>query len=246
MSGHSKWATIKRKKGASDVARGQLFSKLSRLITLAVAEGGGATDPDANVKLRFAVDRARTENMPKENIARAIAKGAGPDRGSLRQVLYEAFGPGGTALLIEATSDNPNRTLAEVRSMLERNGGKMGREGSVGHLFTHCGIVTFDKAKNKQEDVLNFAQCIDALDLEDGEESYSVYFPFEAQGRVKECVGELVWDEAPHLDYRPLNLVRIEGEQARSLLSLITKLEGLDDVVAVYGNFDIPNEFLTQ
>ncbi len=135
MAGHSKWKQIKHKKAANDKERGKIFSKLSKLITIAVVEGGGMTDPNLNLKLRLAVDKARESNMPKDNIQRAIEKGSGPDKNNLKEVIYEGYGPQGVALVVHATTDNSNRTFNEVRSVVERAGGKLGTQGSVAYLF---------------------------------------------------------------------------------------------------------------
>jgi YebC/PmpR family DNA-binding regulatory protein len=135
MSGHNKWSKIKRGKEAKDKVRGNTFSKLSRLITLAVLEGGGITDPNNNIKLRLAIDKAKHFNMPKENIARAVARASGPDKSQIREVIYEGFASAGVGLIIYATTDNPNRTLSEIRNILERHQGKLGTPGSVSYLF---------------------------------------------------------------------------------------------------------------
>lgn len=138
MAGHSKWKQIKHKKAANDQQRAKIFSKISKLITSAVIEGGGFSDPNINVKLRLAIDKAKNANMPKDNIARAIEKGSGPDRVHLKEVLYEGFGPHGVALVVHATTDNSNRTVVEVRSVIEKAGGKLGVQGSVSYLFQVC------------------------------------------------------------------------------------------------------------
>lgn len=144
MSGHSKWSKIKREKQAKDKQKGNIFSKLSRLITLAVIEGGGITDPENNIKLRLAIEKAKNLNLPKENIERAIEKGTGPESQELKEVVYEAFGPEGVSLIILATTDNMNRTLSEIRNVLELHGGKLGTQGSVLHLFKKSGLSTFE------------------------------------------------------------------------------------------------------
>jgi len=246
MSGHSKWANIKRKKGLNDVQKGKVFSKLSRLITLAVIEGGGVTLPENNIKLRLAIDKAKQDNMPKENIKRAIEKGVGPDRTMLREELFEAFGPSGIALVILATSDNPNRTLSEIRNVLERHGGKLGNRGSSTYLFKKCGMVTFLKAKNSSDKIFAFAESIQAFDIDEDGDYLNVYFPFEILGKVKEHLGALE-SEVSELDYKPNLLITIKSnEESKRILSLLNALEDLDDVQKVFSNFIISHEFLNE
>ena len=235
MSGHSKWANIKRKKEANDKVRGSIFSKLSRLITLAVLDGGGITEPEHNVKLRMVIEKAKASNMPKDNIQRAIEKGTGPNKALLKEVLYEAFAPGGVALMILATTDNSNRTLPEIRSVLERGGAKVGVQGSVSHLFQKCGLVTFEKINTTQNEVLSFSEKMGAIDIDEDQDNFYIYIPFENLGKVK----------GGEIDFGPTSKVRIDEEsKARSLLLLIENLEALDDVQKVFGNFDMPEPLI--
>jgi len=244
MSGHSKWANIKSKKGVKDKARGTLFSKLSRVITLAVLEGGGLTDPENNIKLRLAVEKAKEGNMPKENIQRAIERGIGPNKDQIKEVIYEGFGPGGAALILLTTTDSPNRTLTEIRNVMDRHGGKLGIQGSVNYLFKRCGLVIFEKNKVKEDDVFGFADKIKAFDIEEDKEQFSVYFPFENLGHIKEYLKGIEASPA-EIDYKPLSYIKIsEKEQATRIINLIEALEELDDVHKVFANFDIPEEFL--
>ncbi len=244
MSGHSKWANIKRKKQANDQVRGTVFSKLSRLITLAVIEGGGITDPEHNIKLRLSVEKAKQFNMPKENIQRAIERGSGPNKDLLKEVIYEAFGPYGVAMLILATTDNPNRTLSEIRNVLDRNGGKLGNQGSVGYLFQKAGLITFKKNEVGEDDVLAFAEKIGAFDIDQDSTHFSLYFPFANLGRIKEYLNNLKYDSA-EIDFKPSTSVPISGEgEAKKILNLVDVLEGLDDVQRVFANFDIPDHYL--
>lgn len=235
MSGHSKWANIKRKKEVNDKQKAKIFGKLSRLITLAVIEGGGITDPVNNVKLRLAIDQARAENLPKENINRAIEKGTGPGKTQLKEVIYEAFGPGGAALVILATTDNPNRTLGEVRNVVERHEGKLAAKNSLSYLFTQCGLIFFDKLKNKEEEVFAFADKVKALDIEEEETGFNVYFPFELLGKVAQS----------QIDYKPNSYTTIATkENSKKIINLVSSLEELDDVHKVFSNFIIPKEFI--
>jgi len=238
MSGHSKWSKIKRKKQANDQDRGKIFSKLSRLITLAVIQGGGITDPDGNVKLRLAVEKARQLNMPKENVKRAIDRGTGPQKQQLTEVVYEAFACGGAALIILATTDNHNRTLTEIKNVLERNGGKLGNKGTVAYLFDRCGLVTFNKKQANEENILEFMSRISALDFDQDSQYYYVYIPFEFLGRVKNSLGKLV-AEAVEIDYKPKASVAISDKEQARILTLIELLDELDDVHNVFANFDV-------
>lgn len=247
MSGHSKWSTIKRKKGAKDDQKGKIFSKLSRVITIAVLEGGGVTDPGSNVKLRLAVEKAKQVNMPKDTIQRAVEKGKGADKDSLKEVVYEGFGPEGIALLIHVTTDNTNRSLSEIRSILEKNGGKLANQHSVSYLFKKCGIATFQKNSNPEDKIYQFADKIEAFDIEEDRESFSVYFPFENLGKTSELMGDLTPLSPPEVDYKPLTEITLDDEKkAKRIIDLVGKLEDLDDVQNVYGNFDIPEVYLTK
>jgi len=246
MSGHSKWANIKRKKEANDKVKGSVFSKLSRLITLAVVEGGGMADPDLNVKLRLMVEKAKAANMPKENIKRAIEKASGPNKQLIKEIIYEAFAPLQVSLMILATSDNLNRTFSEVRNLLEMNGGKMGNQGSVAYLFQKCGLVIFKKSDVSEENIFNFSDRIGALDIDQNSEYFFVYFPFEKLGKIKEIAGELKYESA-EIDYKPLTTVAINEEsQVQRIINLIDSLEALDDVHKVFANFDFNENTITK
>ncbi len=244
MSGHSKWSQIKRKKGLKDQEKGRIFSKLAQTITIAVLEGGGATDPEHNVKLRMAIEKAKHENMPKENVQRAIEKGIGPNKENLHEIVYEGFGPGGVVFLIQATTDNSNRTHSEIKNVLERHQGKIGPQGSVIYLFKMCGIISFEKMSNKEEDVFTFSDKIHAFDIDDDDSSFTVYFPFESLGRVGDFLGELK-PTPQELDYRPISTVKITNKGAiKSILNLVEALESIDEVHKVFSNFDIPEQYL--
>lgn len=244
MSGHSKWSTIKRKKEVKDKEKAKIFSKMSRIVTLSVIEGGGITDPEKNVKLRLAVERAKAVNMPKENIKRAIEKGVGPDKDQLKEIVYEGFGPGGVNFIILVTTNNSNRSLTEVRNTLEKNNGKLGTQGSVSYLFKKCGMITFDKQQNSEENIFNFAQKINAFDMEEGRGEVIVYFPFEKMGHVEECMEGLV-APPPEIDYKPDNIVSLKNStDIEKVLKLIEALEELDDVSQVFANLEISDELV--
>ena len=237
MSGHSKWANIKRQKQVNDLVRGNLFSKLSRAISLAVIEGGGITDSEHNVKLRLAVEKARQLNMPKDNIARAIERGAGPDRAQLKENIYEAYGPAGAAFMILVTTDNVNRTLSEIRSILERHEGKLASQGSVAYLFRKCAMVVINKSDSKEEDVFRFAEEVNAFDIDEDETHFSIYIPFENLRRIKGHVAEI--------DFKPLNPFPVTNEEhSKKIVSLVEVLEDHDDVQKVFTNADIHEHLL--
>lgn len=238
MSGHSKWANIKRKKEANDKVKGAVFAKLSRIITLTVIEGGGVTNPDANFKLRLAIDKARAANMPKDNISRAIEKGHGPDAASLTAIVYEAFGPHGVAMMIQCTTDNTTRTHNEVRSILENRGGKLGSQGSVAYLFQKCSVMQFDLKSANENAVFEFADKVQAYDIEEGEDVAAVYFPFELFGKAKDLLGTLQ-PTVSEIEYRPLSRVSVASEaEAKKIVDIAETLEALDDVHTVYTNLE--------
>jgi YebC/PmpR family DNA-binding regulatory protein len=235
MAGHSKWSKIKRQKQVNDVAKGARFAKLSRAITMSVIEGGGITDPALNIKLRLAIDKARQENMPKDTIERAIEKGTGPHKEMLKAVMYEGFAPHGVSLLISATTDNPNRTLNEVRYVLEMDGGKLGSQGAVSYLFEQCGLVRFDTAKTSEESVLKAAGALQAIDIEQDDTAMTVYIPFDTIGKVKDLIGDMSYT-GPEVDFKPQSHLTLSSMQQEEVMTVLEKLEKLDDVQTVYAN----------
>lgn len=244
MSGHSKWANIKRQKQAKDLVRGNIFSKLSRLITLAVIEGSGIIDPEHNVKLRLAIEKAKQLNMPKINIDRAVERGVGPGKDTLKELILEAFAPAGVALVILVTTDNINRTVSEVRNILEKYEGKLTNQGSADYLFQKCGLVIFNKGSTSEEEVFAFAQKTSALDIDSDKNHFFVFLPFENLGKIKDHLGRLKY-EAAEIDYKPKAVIKVEDKtMAKKILSLVEILESLDDVQKVFANFDIPDEYL--
>jgi len=244
MSGHSKWSQIKRQKGAADVKRGVVFTKMAKEILLAAKEGGG--DPEANFRLRLAIERARGVNMPRENIQRAIEKATGGGEAvTLESILYEGHAPGGVAVMAEAATDNRNRTVSEIRSTFSRHGGKLGESGSVQWLFEQKGVIEID-SKGKDADQLTLA-AIDAgaEDVEAESDLVTVYTTpgaFERVKRALEAAG--VKTASAELSMRPTTTVRVEGDQARKVIALVEALEELDDVQKVHANFDVPDEVL--
>ncbi len=244
MSGHSKWSQIKRQKGAADVKRGVVFTKMTREIMLATREGG--PDPEGNFRLRLAVDRARAVNMPHANIQRAIDRGSGGGEGAaLESVVYEGYAAGGVSVMVEAATDNRNRTASEVRSTFQRSGGKLGESGSVQWLFEQKGIIEVDAAGRATDEVQLVAIDAGAEDVEVDGSLVTIYTTPSAFERVKKAVeGAGIAVASAEISMRPTTTVRVEGEHARQVIRLVEALEELDDVQKVHANFDIPDEVL--
>lgn len=246
MSGHSKWSTIKRQKGTKDQKRGQIFTKLSYSITIAVREGGGITDPDSNFRLRLAIDEARAANMPKENIKRAIERASGKQGGDIEEVFYEGFGPGGFSVIVEALTDKRQRTIAEVKNVFEKNGGSMGVSGSVLYQFEKKGLITVSKVEKLLDDIFLIAVEAGAEDVEDSDKDVIIYTVADNLGKVRVGLEEhgLSIKES-YLLYKPIAVnVISDKDQAEKAIKFIDKLEELDDVHKVYVNFDIDDEIM--
>lgn len=247
MSGHSKWATIKHKKGATDAKRGQVFTKIIREVTVAAKNGGG--DPNANPRLRLALDKAREANMPKDNVERAIKRGTGELEGvTYEEVAYEAYGPGGVALYIEALTDNKNRTTAEVRNILTKKSGNMAGTGSTAWLFHKKGYILVDKKAIDEEKLMNIVLEAGADDLKSDGTSYEITTDPKSFELVKLAlsVAKIVPLSAD-LTMLPTTTVRMEDESAvKQVLGLVESLEDHDDVNHVYANFDIPDELMSR
>ncbi len=245
MSGHSKWASIKRQKGATDAKRGQLFSKLVRAIIVAARDGG--PDPAANLALQNAIEKARGASMPKDNIERAIAKGSGTgaDAAAYETVMYEGYGPGGVALFVEALTDNRNRTAADVRQAFTKSDGNLGESGSVAWLFERKGVILVEGSADEDELVLAAADA-GADDVEPDESSYRVTTAPESLHSVRAALEEGGLPiESAESTMVPKTQVSIEDETtARKVVRLMDDLEENDDVQAVYSNFDIPEQVL--
>jgi YebC/PmpR family DNA-binding regulatory protein len=246
MSGHSKWASIKHKKKAVDAKRGALFTKLTRAITVAAREGGG--DPDGNPALALAIQKARDASMPKDNIERAITKGTGADADAdaFESVLYEGYGPGGVAILVEALTDNRNRTGSEVRHLFTRQGGNLGEPGSVAWQFEKKGEIVVDGTRYSEDELL---PAIDAgaedVSL-DGDVWEIVTGPTDVSAVREALAGEGVEIESAELVQRPTTRTPVDEDHARSLLRLIDALEEHDDVQAVHANFDVDADVLER
>ena len=246
MSGHSKWHSIKHKKAVVDARRGQQFTKLARAITVAAREGGG--DPDGNPGLALAVQKARDASMPKDNIERAIAKGTGEgvDADQIETVLYEGYGPGGVALLIEAMTDNRNRTGADIRHLLTKSGGNLGEPGSVSYLFDKRGVIVVDAARYDEDDLM---AAIDAgaLDISLDDDVFEVVTEPGDLGAVRDALQQAgVEIESAEVAQLPKSRVPVDEGDAGRLIKLIDALEESDDVSSVHANYDVDSAVLER
>jgi YebC/PmpR family DNA-binding regulatory protein len=246
MSGHSKWSSIKHKKGAADAKRGKLFTKLARAITVAARDGG--PDPDSNAPLATAVQKAREASMPKENIQRAIDRGSGvgTDADAIEQVLFEGYGPGGAAILVDALTDNRNRTSADVRHAFTKHHGSLGEPGSVAWIFEKRGVIVVD-ANRYGEDDLIVAIDAGAEDVrEDGEQLRVISEPADLAAVREALAGSGVEVESAEVTMEPKSTVMVKGTDAEWLLKLVDTLEEHDDVNEVHANFDVPAEIIEK
>ncbi|MCP3986471.1 MAG: YebC/PmpR family DNA-binding transcriptional regulator [bacterium] len=246
MSGHSKWSTIKRKKGAADAKRGKVFTKLIREIATAARIGGG--EVDANPRLRLAVDKARSANMPKDNIERAIQKGTGGGEGeAYEEASYEGYGPGGTAVLVHVLTDNRNRTVSEVRHVFSKAGGNLGENGCVAYLFEKRGLLAFDAAGVDADALMEAALEGGAEDVVEAADGISVVTsPADFDG-VKQAVTSAGFEpQQAEITMEPSSTVELAGGDAEAMLKLVDALEDLDDIQAVYANYDIADEVLAE
>jgi YebC/PmpR family DNA-binding regulatory protein len=244
MSGHNKWASIKHKKGANDAKRGKIFTKLIKEITVAARMGGG--DPDGNPRLRAAVLAARAENMPKDNIERGIKKGTGELEGvSYEESLYEGYGPGGAAVLVESLSDNKNRSVAEIRHIFTKNGGNLGTGGCVAWMFKKKGYIAIDRKAVDEEKLMEKALEAGAEDVREDDGTFEVITAPEDFEAVKTAIDAL---EVPYIATEvtmlPQNTTSLAGKEAEQMMRLMDMLEDCDDVQKVYTNADIPDELV--
>ncbi|RMF89399.1 MAG: YebC/PmpR family DNA-binding transcriptional regulator [Nitrospinota bacterium] len=246
MSGHSKWSQIRYKKAAVDARRGKLFSKVIREITVAARLGGG--DPDANPRLRTAIQTARAVNMPQENIQRAIQKGTGELEGAAyEEVVYEGYGPGGVAILLTALTDNKNRTVAELRHIFSRYGGNLGEVGCVAWMFNKKGLIVVEKDQIEEEDLMLLALEAGAEDIKAEGDTYEILTAVEDFEQVKQALQEHQLEiSVAEISMIPQATVKLEGKQAQQMLKLMEALEDHDDVQHVYANFDIPEEVMSE
>jgi YebC/PmpR family DNA-binding regulatory protein len=240
MSGHSKWHTIKHKKGALDAKRGKIFTKLIKEITVA-ARTGGSGDIDSNARLRKAVNDAKAQNMPNDTIDRAIKRGTGELEGAqYDEVTYEGYGPGGVAVLVDAMTDNRNRTVAEVRHIFSKNGGNMGESGSVAWMFNKKGYIVVDKAAKSEDELFEIAIEAGADDMQDGGDVWEILTAPENFDAVQNAIkGAGVTPQASEISMIPQNYIRLEGTDAKQMLKLYDALDDNEDVQKVSANFDI-------
>lgn len=239
MSGHSKWATIKRKKGALDAKRGKLFTKLIKELTIAARDGG--SDPSGNPRLRLAIDNAKSANMPADNIERAIKKASGELEGvSYVEVTYEGYAPAGIAVMVEAVTDNKNRTVAEVRHLFSKGGGNMGESGSVSWMFDRKGVITIEKQGKSEDDMMEIVLDAGADDLQTEDEYYTIQTSIETFEPVRRAILDKgLTVENASIQWVAKNMVSVGGEDAEKIIKLIDNLEDNDDVQNVYTNADI-------
>ena len=244
MSGHSKWSTIKHKKGAADAKRGKIFTKLIKEITVAARMGGG--DPEGNPRLRTAISAARAENMPKDNIERGIKKGTGELEGvAYEEASYDGYGPGGAAVLVDCLTDNKNRSVADIKHLFERYGGNLGEPGCVTWIFEQRGLVVLEKDKVDEDQLIDLALEAGAEDVIEEETEFEVVTAptdFEAVKKAIDDAG-LPYTLA-EVTKIPKNMVKIEGKKAQQMINLMQALEDHDDVNHVYANFDIADDVM--
>ncbi|MHC4777499.1 MAG: YebC/PmpR family DNA-binding transcriptional regulator [Planctomycetota bacterium] len=247
MAGHSHWAGIKHKKGVVDARRGKLFSKLARSIITAARLGGG--DPDMNLRLKYAVDKARAANMPKDNIERAIKRGSGAQDGDdFEELVYEGYGPTGVAVMVEALTDNRNRTASEVRKIFERRGGNLGESGSVGWMFERQGLFTLDRDAIDEEDLVELAVEAGAENVESEGGIYEVTCDLASFEGVRQAfLDRELTTRVAEIARIPKSKIQAESqEDAKKILGFMDDLEDLEDVQNVYANFDIPEDILKK
>lgn len=244
MSGHSKWSTIKRKKGAADAKRGKIFTKLIKEITISAREGGG--DPGANPRLRLAIDNAKAANMPADNIERAIKKATGELEGvTYHELMYEGYGPGGVAMLIEVATDNKNRSVAEVRHLLSKYNGSMGENGSVAWMFNRKGIITLPIQNKSEDEIMDIVLEAGAEDLHSEEDFFEIQTDLESFEPVRKAlVAADLQIENASLQWIAKNTVNISGEDAEKVMKIIEAMEDSEDVQNVYSNADFDEDLI--
>jgi len=238
MSGHSKWATIKRQKGAADIKRGQAFTKIANAITIAVRKSGGVTDPESNFRLRLAIEKAREANMPKENIKRAIARALGGGERGVEEVVYEGFAKGGVSVIVEAATDNPARTTSEIKNIFESEGASFGQPGAVAYQFANKGRITIKKNGKSYNEIFGYVVDSGAEDIEEIGDSVLVYTSPLDLSKIKDRLLERGFSiVAVELIRKPIVIASIQDRQQRErIIDFLHKLEDLDDVQTVYSN----------
>ncbi len=247
MSGHSHWAGIKHKKAAVDAKRGRAWSKIARMIIVAAKNGGG--DPATNLSLRYAIDKAKAVNMPKDTIEKAVKKGTGDLEGvNFEEVLYEGYGPGGVAIMVEALTDNRNRTTPEVKRLFERHGGSLGTSGCVNWMFSKKGLITVYTFNTDEEQLLEIALNAGADDMQNTGEVFEITCDPSAYEELKKTLQEKeIATEVAEISMVPQNTIEVEDDRkARQIISLMEAFEDHDDVQNAYANFDIPDEIIAR
>jgi len=246
MSGHSKWATIKRKKAVTDSKRGKLFTQIIKEVTIAARMGGG--DPKGNPRLRIAIDKAKASNMPADNIKRAIQKGTGELPGvAYEDVAYEGYGPGGVALIIESVTDNRNRTVSEIRHILERHNGKLGASNSVAWMFHRKGLISVGRSKYGEDALMELVLDAGADDMRTEDDTYEITTPPDLFLAVREALeAKGITPDSAEIQLVPENTVKVENKDAEQVLKMMETLEDHDDVQHVYANFDIDDKVLAS
>ena len=245
MAGHSKFKNIMHRKGAQDAKRSKLFSKLAREVTVAVKVGGD--DVSANPRLRTAIAAARSQSMPKDNIDRAISRGQGNDGENYEEVRYEGFGPGGTALIVEALTDNRNRTASDVRSIFAKNGGNMGETGSVNYMFDRVGEIIFDADVGSADDIFEAALEAGADNVESDEDGHIIYTESTDLAEVTKALEANVGEpKSARLSWKAQTPVSVDEDAAQTLLKLLDALDDNDDVQNVYGNYDVADDIMEK
>lgn len=241
MAGHSKWANIQHRKGRQDAKRSKIFSKLSKEITIAAKMG--APDPEFNPRLRLAIQAAKAQSMPRDNIDRAVKKSSNADEASFEEIRYEGFGPAGVGLIVEALTDNRNRAASEVRSTFAKNGGNLGETGSVSFMFDLVGYIEYPANVASEDAMLEASIEAGAEDVQSSEETHEIYCAFDQLAEVSTAL-EAKFGEAQSAKpiWRPQNTIAVEGEKAATLLKLMNALDDCDDVQNVYANFEISDE----
>jgi YebC/PmpR family DNA-binding regulatory protein len=246
MSGHSKWSSIKHKKAAVDAKRGKVFSKLVKEIIVAARDGG--PNPETNARLRTAIDSAKAANMPSANIEKAVKKGSGELEGvHYEDVTYDAYGPGGVAILVQILTDNKNRTASEMRNIFSKRGGSIAGVGAVSWIFNKKGVLRIAREKADEEELFLLATDAEAEDFRTDSDAYELVFsPEHFENAKQQLQGEGIEFDMAAITFLPKNTVRVEGKEAQQLLALMEELEEHDDVQNIYSNFDIPDEILAQ
>ncbi|MGB7431474.1 MAG: YebC/PmpR family DNA-binding transcriptional regulator [Ahrensia sp.] len=247
MAGHSKFKNIQHRKGRQDALRSKMFSRLSKEITVAVKMGGGTTDPDMNPRLRLAIQNAKGQSMPKDNIARAITKGSGAGGEDYVEMRYEGYGPGGIAVIVEALTDNLNRSASNIRSAFAKNGGALGETGSVSFMFDRVGEITYKLAVGDADAVMEAAIEAGAEDCETDEDGHTITCVFEDIGSVSKALEEALGEaDSVNIIWKPQNRTPVDEEKAGTLMKLLDTLDEDDDVQNVYSNEDIADEVMAK